>query len=164
MKVTRDTADQLIVENNPIWLAIFVSTFALTFIAAGLFIIQEATLFGAAFVLGGVVIGVVFNIAFVRRTQLILDAPRNLVELRHKSLLGYKRRTWDLIHLDRAIIQTSRSSDTTTYRSALVISDGMDAGTHPITIVYSSGSGADRAAAAINRWRAAALDSSLPRT
>ncbi|MGC1495797.1 MAG: hypothetical protein WA790_08310 [Sulfitobacter sp.] len=162
MKVTRNTPDQLIVENNPIWLAVFVSSFALIFIVAGIFTVQSETFVGVAFIIGGLVIGSVFNIVFIRRTQVILDRPRNLVELRRKSLLGFKRRTWELGHLERADVQTSRSDDSDTHRAVLVFSDGMDAGIHPITVVYTSGSGADRAASAINSWLAAPLDSGQP--
>ncbi len=159
MKVIRDTSDQLIIENNPVWLAVFVSSFAVVFIGAGLFSLQSDTFVGVAFIIGGLVIGTVFNIAFIRRTQLILDAPRNLVELRRKSLLGYKRRNWELCYLDRAEVQVSHSGDTDTYRAALIVTDGMDAGTHPITVVYYSGKGAKRAVTAINDWLAAMLDS-----
>jgi len=161
MKVTRNTPEQLIIENNPLWLAIFISVFSLVFIGVGLATIQTETSTGIAFLLGGVVMGAGFTVAFIRRTQLILDQPRNLVELRRKSLLGYHRRSWDLHDLDRALIETSRSGDTNTYRAALHFDDGMDAGTHPITLVYSSGKGARRAETAINGWLAA-LDSAPP--
>ena len=159
MKVTRDTADQLIIENNPVWLAVFVSLFAFLFVVVGLFTLQTETFVGTVFIIGGVVIGSVFNLAFIRRTQLILDRPRNLVELRRRSMIGYKRRTWELGHLNHAVVQSSHSGDTNTYRAALVFDDGMDAGTHPITLVYSSGSGAKRASDAVNRWTSASLDS-----
>ncbi|MFK7836027.1 MAG: hypothetical protein AB8B60_07395 [Sulfitobacter sp.] len=158
MKVTRDTPAQLIVENNPIWLAIFVSVFGLVFFAIGLFNVTSQPGMGVIFMLGGLAIGVGFNIIFIRRTQLILDAPRNLVELRRRSWIKYYTMTWELSYLDHAIVETSNSGDTPTHRAALVISGGMDAGTHPITLVYSSGRGARRAESAINTWLAA-LDS-----
>ncbi|MGJ8615259.1 MAG: hypothetical protein ACSHWS_00375 [Sulfitobacter sp.] len=160
MKVTRDTPDQLIIENNPVWLAVAVSAFAFLFIVVGLFTLQAEIFVGIAFIVGGSVIGIVFNLAFIRRTQLILNRTDNLVELRRKSLLGYKRRTWELEFLNSAIVQSSYSGDTNTHRAALIFDDGMDAGTHPITLVYSSGSGAERAMTAINTWLATSLDSS----
>lgn len=161
MKITRNTPDQLIIENNPLWLAIFISVFSLVFVGIGLFTIRTEPGTGIAFLLGGLVMGGGFTTAFIRRTQLILDRPRNLVELRRKSLLGYHRRSWDLHDLDRALVETSHSSDTNTYRAALHFSGGMDAGTHPVTLVYSSGSGARRAETAINDWLAT-LDSTPP--
>ena len=155
MKITRDTSDQLILENNPFWLALFISAFGLVFTAIGLFLISSEFWMGLTFTLSGLVVIVVFNLAFTRRTQFIFDRPANLVEMRRKSLLGYATRTWELAHLDRATIQSSRSNNSTTYRAALVFSGGMEPGTVPITIVYSSGSGADRAANAVNNWMAA---------
>lgn len=158
MKVTRDTPEQLIVENNPIWLAIFVSLFGLLFVGIGIANLGNDPAMALPFILGGLGIAIGFNMIFIRRTQVILDAPRDLVELRRKSWLGYTRMTWQLRYLDRAVVQTSRSGDSKTYRAALIIDGGMDAGTHPITLVYASGRGARRGADAINGWLAA-LDS-----
>ena len=152
MKVSRNTPDQLIIENNPIVLAILLNTLFLVFLGAGLFNLSTDFWFGIAFAGGAVVFGAIFNLAFIRRTQILFDRPANLVEMRRKSLLGYQRRTWALEHLDRAEVQSSRSDNTNTYRAALVFDGGMDAGTHPITLVYSSGGGARRAADAINTW------------
>lgn len=152
MKVTRETPDQLIIENNPIWLAVFISVFALVFVAVGLFLMSTEFWMGVAFTGAGLVVGVVFNLAFTRRTQVIFDRPGNLVEMRRKSLLGYSKRSWHLEHLSGADVQSSRSDNTTTYRAVMIIDGGMDAGTHPLTLVYSSGSGAQTAANAINRW------------
>lgn len=161
MKVTRITPDQLIIENNPIWLAIFVSVFGLIFFGVGLSLLGSETTTALVFMAGGLGIGIGFNMIFIRRTQLILDAPRNLVELRRRSWLGYSVRTWALNNLNRAEVQTSRSGDTNTHRAVLIIDGGMDAGDHPLTLVYSSGSGARRAQAAINDWLGA-LDSKAP--
>ena len=157
MKVTRETPDQLIIENNPIWLAVFISAFAMVFIAVGLFLISTEFWMGVGFTVGGIFVGVVFNLAFTRRTQVIFDRPGNLIEMRRKSLLGYSKRSWELQHLSSADVQSSRSSNnTTTYRAVMIINGGMDAGTHPLTLVYSSGSGAQNASNAINRWLHAA--------
>lgn len=158
MKVTRDTPEQLIVENNPIWLAVFVSLFGLIFVGVGLSLLGSETGMAMLFIGGGLAIGIGFNMIFIRRTQLILDQARNLVELRRRSWLGYSSRTWELQYLKRAEVQTSRSGDTDTHRAVLIIDGGMDAGDHPLTLVYSSGSGARRAQAAVNDWLGA-LDS-----
>lgn len=161
MKITRNTPTQLIVENNPIWLAIAVTLFALVFVAAGLAMIRTEPVAGIMMTGFAILAAVVFNIAFTRRTQLILDSTKNLIELRRRSWFGYSKMTWELRYLDRAIVEVSRSGDTNTYRAALIITGGMDAGTHPLTLVYSSGKGADRAKTAINDW-SAALDSNPP--
>lgn len=161
MKIKRNTPTQLILENNPIWLAVFVTVFALTFTGIGLINLTAEPMMGAMFVGGGLFFGVVFNMVFVRRTQLILDATARSVELRRRSWFGYTRLTWDLQHLGPAHVQTSFPSDRQTHRPAIDITGGMDAGTHPLTLVYSSGAGARRAVQAINTWRTA-LDTARP--
>lgn len=158
MKIIRETPDQLIIENNPVWLAIFVTIFGLVFLGVGLFIVSSEPGVGHAFIAGGLGISIGFNMIFVRRTQLILDTTRNLLELRRRGWLGYSSRIWELRYLERVIVETSRSGDTDTHRAALLINGGMDAGTHPITWVYSSGRGAERAQNAVNGW----LDSYRP--
>ena len=66
MKVTRNTPDQLIVENNPIWLALFLTAFALVFIGIGFANLTTQPGMAAIFIIGGLVFAVVFNMAFVR--------------------------------------------------------------------------------------------------
>ena len=158
MKVKRDTPTQLIVENNPIWLAVMVSVFGLVFFGVGMSAFREEPTTGALFMGAGLTVAIGCNMIFVRRTQLILDAGRNLIELRRRGWLKYVVQSWELRYFDRAIVQVSRGDKTDTYRAALVINGGMDAGTHPVTLVYSSGRGAKRAVKAINSWHAA-LDS-----
>ena len=160
MKINRNTPQQLIVENNPVWLAVILGVSTLIFVGVGLSKLSQDLWTGAAIIGAALVMGAIFNLAFVRRSQFIFDRPGNLVEMRRKSLVRYTKRSWELAHLERAIVQSSRSDDTTTYRAALVFTDGMDAGTHPITLVYSSGRGASRAAEAINNWLT--LDSKAP--
>ena len=155
MKISRNTPEQLILDNNPIWLALFVTGFSLVFVAIGLANLGPTPGMGAAFIGGGLFFGVVFNMVFTRRTQLILDRPANKVELRRRSWFGYSRLSWELQYLQEAVVQTSRSGDTDTHRAALVISGGMDAGVFPVTLVYSSGRGAKRARDAINGWLSA---------
>ena len=161
MKVKRDTPQQLILENNPVWLAIFVSAFGLIFLAIGMANVGADPMMGLIFMAAGLGIAIGFNMIFVRRTQLILDAGRDLIELRRRGWINHTVMTWELKDLDRAVVQTSRGGKTDTHRAALVISGGMDAGTHPVTLVYSGGRGAKHAADAVNRWHAA-LDSAGP--
>ena len=94
-----------------------------------------------------------FIFAFVRRDDLILDRSRNLLELRHSTFRGRTKVQHKLEHLERAIVQSSRSSKGgTTHRIALILDGGMDEGTHPVTPVYVSGNGAKRGVDAINAW------------
>lgn len=102
----------------------------------------------------------IFIVVFVRRDDLILDRSRNLLELRHSTFRGRTTVKHKLEHLDRAVLQTSHSSEGgTTHRIALVLDGGMDAGTHPTTPVYVSGHGAKRGVEAINAWLSQDIDS-----
>ena len=103
---------------------------------------------------------IIFIVVFVRRDDLILDRSRNLLELRHSTFRGRTRVQHRLEHLERAKLQSSRSSKGgKTYRIALVLDGGMDAGTHPVTPVYTSGNGAKHGVEAINAWLAQDVDS-----
>lgn len=152
MKVTRHTPDQLILENNPIWLVVFINLFALIFIAVGLFTLPEELLIGLAFTLGGLLIAVAFNFAFARRTQLILDRTANRIELRRRSLLAYYRQIWTVEDVTGAILQTSMSGDSPTHRAALEIHVYGRDEVHPVTLVYTSGAGPADAVTQINNW------------
>lgn len=152
MKATRDTPDQLILENNPVVLVTCINLFALVFIAIGLFLLPEELLIGIAFTLGGLLIAVAFNLAFARRTQLILDRPANRVELRRRSLLAYYRQVWTIKDVTGAALQTSMSGDTPTHRAALNVHIYGRDEVHPITLVYTSGQGPAQAVARINDW------------
>ena len=68
-----------------------------------------------------------------------------------------------LEHLQKSELQSSKSTNSgMTYRIALVLDGGMDAGTHPVTPVYVSGNGAKRGVEAINTWLAQDVDSRPP--
>lgn len=152
MKATRDTPDQLILENNPIWLVVFINLFALVFVAVGLFMLPDQLLVGIAITLGGLLMAVAFNLAFARRTQLILDRTANRIELRRRSLLAYYRQVWSVKDVPRAILQTSMSGDSPTHRAALEVHLYGRNEIHPITLVYTSGQGPSGAVAQINDW------------
>jgi len=152
MKATRNTPDQLILENNPIWLVVFINAFALIFIAVGLFMLPDELLIGIAFTLGGLLIAVAFNLAFARRTQLILDRPANRIELRRRSLLAYYRQIWTIEDVTGATVQTSMSGDSPTHRAALNVHIYGRDEVHPVTLVYTSGSGPAQAVTLINDW------------
>lgn len=163
MKISTNTDAQLIIENNPVLLAFLLNAFHLIFLGVGIFMIRSEFWIGLALILSALLFGLVFNLAFVRRTQFIFDRTEDLVEMRRKSLLGYRRRTWALGDLSHAKVESSSSDGSTTYRAALVFATGMDAGTVPMTVVYSSGSGAERAASAVNNWLSQVIDSRAPK-
>lgn len=153
MKIVRDTEDQLILANTPWLLSLGLVAFTLVFVGVSLMRLGENQWQGLLMVVGSLAFGGVFLVAFVRKTQLILDRTSNTVVLRRRGLLGYSEDVYDLDDLARAITQTSRSGEgTTTRRAALTFRSGPHKGTHPVTIVYTSGRGPARAVDAINAW------------
>lgn len=161
MKIVHDRPEQLILRSAPWLMAVLLSVFLLVMIAAGLNALSKGDLSGAFWGLFALpLILAVFLVLFVRRDDLVLDRNRNQLELRHSTFRGRRRVRHKLEHLDRAVLQSSRSrKGGTTYRVALVLKGGMDEGTHPVTPIYTSGNGAERAVEAINTWLAQDVDS-----
>ena len=163
MRIIRNTTDQLILRSVPWLIAVMLSIFLLGTIAFGLQAFFEGDRAGALW--GGFLIPAflaVFFVAFVRRDEAILDRSRDLLELRHATLLRRHKVRHQLQHLDRAIVQTSSGKNGTTHRVALILNGGMDAGTHPVTPIYVSGRGAQKATDAINAWLVQDVDSGAP--
>ncbi len=161
MKVIRNTSEQLILRDVSWIIAIVFSAFILAMLGFGLNALFAGDMVGAFWGLLAVPTFLcIFLVAFVRRDEVILDRSRNLVELRHSTFLGRTRVKHELTHLERALTQAHYGGKGgATYRVALVLGGGMDAGTHPVTPVYSSGNGAKRAADTINDWLAQDVDS-----
>lgn len=164
MKIVRNTPEQLIIRNAPWVIGIVLALGILALSAASLYgIAQRDYKFAAImFACGPIFVGLFFAI-FVRRDDLVLDRSRDLIELRHATVRGRHKVRHDLRNLEQAVIQTHDSGKgVPTHRVAIVLNGGMDAGTHPITPVYTSGYAAERAANAINAWLAKDVDSSAP--
>jgi len=159
MKITRDTPDQLIIENRPWLIGGFLIVFTLIFVAVGLAAITYGEgVMGYAFVFFGGGAGMLAFAVFVRRVQVIFDRAAGSIRFRRKSVFGSSDVTHDLKHLDRAVVESSYSGDSgATHRCVIILSGGMSAGVHPLTMAYSSGPGAQRAADAINAWCANGL-------
>jgi hypothetical protein len=155
MKVTTDTPDLLIIDDRPLVLAGVFVVILLVFVGIGIERLFAGAvleglgfaILGGGFVLGGMVV-------FVRRNQLVLDRPGGQVLMRRQTFVTYTERRFELADLDKAVVQTSRSSDSDTHRMALVFDRGAKVGTHPFTSVYTSGRDAQRAADAVNGWLA----------
>ncbi len=154
MKIVRDIPQQLILENRPVLITVLLSVMALVFVGSGAGIMASGEVWFGLFWLGFTIpfFGLFF-VLFVRRNQLILDAEAGTVTHRRKSLLNYTEVVHDLADLGEAIVETSHSGEGgATHRMSLVLTGGMDAGTHPFTLAYTSGRGARRGADAVNRW------------
>lgn len=164
MKVVRNTEDQLVLSAVPWIMGLILCGLFILIINFGLTSFFEGNSTDAFWGLVGIpAFLAIFIVVFIRRDDLMLDRRRNLVELRHSTFRGRTRVQHELEHLERAIVQTSRNSKgSETHRIAIILSGGMDAGTHPITPIYAGGRAAKRGAAAINAWLAMDVDS--PRT
>lgn len=161
MRIVRNTPEQLILRSVPWVIAIILSGFLLAVVGFGLKSLFEGHRQDAFWGLLAIPLFLsIFIVAFVRRDDLILDRSRNLLELRHSTFRGRTKVQHRLEHLERAKLESSRTSKGgKTYRIALVLNGGMDAGTHPVTPVYVSGNGAKRGVEAINAWLAQDVDS-----
>jgi Na+-transporting methylmalonyl-CoA/oxaloacetate decarboxylase gamma subunit len=151
MKVTANTPDMLIVEDRPIFIAIMLTVLTLVFVGAGVGLLLAGELWGLMFAGLGGGIGFLFLFLFVRRVQVIFHLPERYVEIRRKNLFRARKVRHRLDEVSRAILETSRTDGTTTYRVTLVI-EGESAGRHPITLAYSNVGRHRECAAAINDW------------
>ena len=161
MRIVRNTPEQLIFRSVPWVVAILLSVFLLAVISFGLKSLFEGNKTDAFWGLIAIPLFLsIFMVVFVRRDDLILDRSRNQIELRHSTFRGRTKVQHKLSHLAGAKLQSNRTSKGgMTYRIALVLDGGMDAGTHPVTPVYASGNGAKRGVEAINTWLAQDVDS-----
>lgn len=174
MKITCNIPEQLIIEQSTTGLVIGISLFCATFIIVGLIIVSTGAMFGAIFVGVGMLFGVIFCMAFARRVQLVLDRPRNRVELRTRSFFGYTATIWALDRLERATLESTeitetdkdtKSSNTVElHRAMMIFSNGEDTPKQPVTRSYSNGPSAKQTADAINQWLEHARHSSVDST
>ncbi len=141
----------LIVEDRPVFWALFMGVFAFSLATVTL-----VSLFDRAWMVAlicapiAIMLFLLFRL-MLERTRVFLDAKHRQVAIRKRNTRGTTTVSYDLAHLDRAKVGVSRG-ETETYRVELVLSGGMDAGTMPLTQVYTSGGGHHAAAKAINNW------------
>ena len=120
MKIVENTPDRLILGNTPWLLGLSMIAVILIFVGLGLnLVISGEILPGVMFaVVGGGLGGLAF-VGFVRRTQLVLDAPGDTVTLRSRSMLGYKLREFRLSEVDSA--STVKAAEFTSAWSILAV-------------------------------------------
>lgn len=155
MKVERSPG-LLVIDHRPVFVAAVLSIMLLAFVGAGLTMLFDGVIGQALLFLFGapLFIGIFFAL-FVRRNQLILNRQTGEVLHRRRTLYSHTEQRFDLSMFEGAEVERNPSSDgKPTFRMAYVLSDGPDAGTHPFTMPYSNGNGAQRAADAVNEWLA----------
>lgn len=157
MRILETTPQRLVVEDRPMVLGVilavvivFLAFLALVTASENLWIALAlavmAALFGGAFVL------------FVRKVTAIFDRDAKVVIIASKTMLGNTETSRPLSDLAGASVETSISRSTSssggrattsrTHRTVLHFGDE----TVPLTLVFSGGDGAERAAKAINTW------------
>ena len=153
MKVTRDTPDQLILEESPWLLGIGMVGFILAFVGPGLFLVMSGEWMGLFFAAIGGGLGFMALAVFVQRIQLIFDRGAGTLTIRRATILRYGQETFPLpdvlgVELESRIGGKGRQMK----RAALVLSARTGRTLHPITEVWTNGAGPGRTVAAIADW------------
>lgn len=161
MKVTRNTPNQLIIEERP-WIAgAALVIMMLVMLGIGLDMILSGNPFGLL-VMAAMVIPLLFIFIFVRRVQVVFHRPEGWVEIRRQNIHRRSTVRHSLSEISSASVDTSHSGDSPTHRVILHILDGQSAGDHPLTQYLVSGNGSHRAAEAINDWLAQSRATASP--
>lgn len=155
MKITRDTPEQLIVEDRPWLIAAFILALTLGLLAICLPDALQGKL--PAQVGAGLcaALGLFLLALFVRRAQVIFHRPENYVQMRHRSVFGQVNVRHTLTEVDRAVLQQLKTESRGSWRVALSIPAGQSKGEHPITQAYLNNKAHCQAIAdRINAWLA----------
>ncbi|WP_299300979.1 hypothetical protein [uncultured Litoreibacter sp.] len=158
MKITRNTPEQLIVGENPVWVAVLLVSMGMIFLGIGLSITLSGELMGLIFAAASL-LPFSFLFIFVRRVQLIFEASKGTLTIQRKNLRAATTVVHDLTDVQGAELETSHGDNSRLYRVTLVLT-GQSAGRHPITQAYSNVGNHQGVHDAINAW----LDSLRART
>lgn len=157
MKLREDTPERLVLEDRPVAMGVILGGMVLLCAGAAVMQVPHDLLFALG-LLGGAAFWGLLLAVFVRRTLVILDAPSGLVVRRVAAVTGRTEETWPLAAVRGAAVESQRQVQSgrkasTTHRCALVLADPPGARV-PLTEAYSGGTGAARAAEAVNGWLA----------
>lgn len=152
MKVTRNTAEQLIVSDTPWFIGAMLILFILAFVGPGLLMMADGVWQGLFFALAGGGMGVAAFAVFVRRVQVIFDRPSDTVKIRRQSVFGYSSVSHVLSNVAGAVLERISDDEGTKYRPTLILDQGMSKGRHPIIDSYTNTGGPKRLVSAINDW------------
>ena len=151
MKVIQQSADHIVLGERTWILGTLATAMILLFVYFGIEAVIERDPWGYALGLFGVAFGGLIFAIFVRRSQAVLDRTTGLLTLRSRSVFRYRERRWPLTEIERAIVEKMNLDDGEGYRPTLLMRSG-EPRRVPLTVIYSSGSGAERVRDAINDW------------
>jgi hypothetical protein len=154
MKVLRQSADLLVIEEKPWFLGVTLAVFVLGFAAAALAAAFEGQWLAA---LGLGVVAAAFawvSGRVVERVWLVFDRSAGTVELRHRNHGRFRRRGWPLARLEAVALQSDFGEGSHTYRLALRLRG--EPAPVPMTRYYQSGRGTKACLAAAQSWLSSA--------
>ncbi|WP_137703350.1 hypothetical protein [Marimonas lutisalis] len=157
MKVTRNTPEQLIIEERPWFTGIGISALSLFFTGAGIFSVLDGE-FGGMIFFVGTALGALAFWAFVRRLMVIFDRHGGQIEIRRKWVGGQSVETLDLKAVRKADVEfreTYRQGKMRrTSRPTLVMFADHDPQKLALVEHFSGGRSSQVVADEINEWLA----------
>ena len=154
MKIKSHTPNLLVVEDAPWALGLFAILMMLLCAAMAV----ASTALGSSLLwpmLACIAFFAACFVLLVRRNQLVMDRGSGVVELRQKSLFGYRAVRHELSEISRAEVETRKNWDGQVFsRMYLVIEHGQSAGDHPFPRAFRKWSAPSRTAEVINQWLA----------
>lgn len=157
MKIVRDTAEHLILEDTPWFLGRMLVFFILAFVGPGLSLVVQGELIGLFFAGIGGGLGFVALVLFVQRVQVIFDTATDKVIFRRRSVPRYEQVIHPLSDLAEAQLDMTRGTKgTITTRPVLIVDCGPGAGLRSIVNSYTSGQAPLSMVSVINIWLQAA--------
>lgn len=150
MKVLRESADELVIEEKPWFLGLMLAVFVLGFAAAALAAAFDGHWL-AALGLGALAASFAWVSArVVERVWLVLDRRAGTVELRRRNFGRFRRQGWPLARLEAVALQSDFGEGSRTYRLALRLQG--EPAPLPMTRYYQSGRGTEACAKAASDW------------
>lgn len=158
MKITQDSRDRLILDHVPWALAIGLSCLVVLFIGIGLVPLGLSSdpmwwLFSFLFIFVGGGLWLMALELFARRLQFVFDRSEDRITIRRLSLFRRHEAHHKLSRLTEARIEQSTSENGQTLsRPVLALTSKSGEITIPLHSYFTSGSGPEEMAEAINRW------------
>ena len=155
MKITQNTPDLLIADDTPWIMALLLLVFTLVFVAVGLFTISGGNWLGLMFIVLGGGMGIGAMAFLVERLQIILDGRAGRATIRSRTMIRYKETMVPLDDVRQAVIEKtyrSRGGGPPMTRPSLVVADGDQTKTIPVTEIYTSGRATKNLVPVINKW------------